>query len=310
MKKARFISLFMLICILLTGCSSTADVGMDTDAVETTEVEPIYYSVLTYSHNSAFATVEYEFSDTESFSAEPAETKEFTILGKTYEVNYNTTYYMQQLYYPEYSYSSSDIPLVNFDHRGYISGIQFSFSEKNGEYKKISRDEAIVKAIEFVNEIMIKEEKFSVDDYEISTVFTPANMGGEYEQYDYYYVCFEKKLGDYLTQDYANVQIRDDGDIMYFSSSCFGMIDKDTDISFDLSQVKRCVEEKLDSIYKNEEKELGIYDVEYEHPNDTYTLIRLKNGTLALDYRVNVKYKNENSKLNAIVYEQIDFIIQ
>ena len=307
MKKIRFFSLFILICVLLTGCSSTADVGTDTDSVETSASEPIYYSVLTYFHNSAFATVEYEFSDTESFSSEPAETKEFTLLGKTYEVIYDQTIYTFQLYYPNHVYSSNDIPSVAFDHRGYISQIKFSPSNESNEAKKISRDEAIEKAVDFIKEIMIKEEKFSIDDYEISTVFNAADGN---ESFEYYQITFQKQVGDYYTQDSASIQVRTNGDITSFSSSCLGMINKDADISFDLSQVKRCVDEKLDSIYKNQENELGICNLEYEHPQTPNTLIRLKNGTLALKYDVRVKYKNETSPFNVIVCEQINFIIQ
>jgi hypothetical protein len=308
MKKIRLFSLFLLVCLLFTGCASVADSDVDTETDEEASPEPIQYSVLTYSHNSAFANVEYEFKDTESFSAEPEETKEFTVLGETYEATYDSTRYFHQNYYPTHLYYDSDKGIsVEFDHRGYIAAINFRPQTEEGPTQKISRDEAMTKAIDLVNEIMVKEEKFSVDDYGIFIELEPKDINGVS---DFYRITFNKRVGEYYTYDYATVRMKDNGEILNFESNCFGMIKKDTEIYFDLEQVKRCVDEKLDSVFKNEEKELGISDVEYTHPQNPNYLIRLKNGTLALNYSVTVKYKDEKSNLNATVSEQISFIVQ
>ncbi len=306
MKILRFIALALLVCLVLVGCVPSVQTDYPADETSTADEENkpsdevISYTAMVIAHKSAVANVEYIITDTESFTATPAEEETVSVNGEEITGVFEKTEYVGWNYFPTKFYTSDDAEFT-VDHRNYLSGFSKAAPVLDGTENTLSRDECTQKAIDFIKDVMVKEEKFTVDDY---VVGVSAAVGFD----NCYNVNFIKLLGEFMTMDRATVTVSVTGEIVAFESSMFGMIKKTAEVEFDLKAVELAVKNKLDLIFERSQKDFT--DITYSDISTSNTLVLLKNGTLALLCSARVHYKDTKSSVNSTIYESIDFIIQ
>lgn len=300
MKK---IIIALLACALLAGCSATPEnadaTGTEnTEKENTTESSETPYIALVLKHNSVLANDEYEEKDTESFTSTPKETVEIVINGETVIGTYADSIYELMNYYPTHYYNSETCSFA-IDYRNVLVSYSVPLPEPSEDTERLTRDECVTKASDFINSVMEKDEDFDLGDYKI---FVTEN--NEMKAYD---IRFVKLIDDHQTNDQALVCVSWYGSIMNYNSTMLGMIDADSEVEFDEALVKIAITNKLNSIYENNKE--GYTDITYQI-SDSMSLILLKNGTLALLCDATVRYTDTNSETNAIISENIQFIIQ
>ncbi len=300
MKK---IIIALLACALLAGCSATPD---NTDMTETentekentTESSETPYIALVIKHNSALANDEYEEKDTEFLTSTPKETIEMMINGETVIGTYSDSMYEQMNFYPTHYYNGDNCHFA-VDYRNVLVSYSASLSDPLEDAERLTRDECVAKASDFINSVMEKDEDFDLGDYKLFV--TEINEMKEYE------IRFVKLIDDHQTNDQAIVYVSWHGSIINYKSTMLGMIDADSEVEFDEALVRIAITNKLNSIYENNKE--GYTDITYQI-SDSMSLILLKNGTLALLCDANVQYTDTNSEINTVISENIQFIIQ
>ena len=310
-KRIALIVLMLTICMAFSSCAveETTDVsttGLITEDEEINWVlrDDLYdysgydidkYSVHVLSScDCTIGPVEYgtwyKFYDKERYAnVAPEEILTVTINGQEYTGFDPWTRNDYRNYFPQHRYSI-EIDGVRsgtfaVDDRGKVIG--FSAPKNQGETTEVcSEEECIDKAKKFIEEIS-GEEKIDWSYYKITASLR--------EDLSEYFIEIKKYIDDFETTERLIVYISLSGRVTRFSSTMFGRIPNDIDLSvFDMETVKMSAYNKLDDAYKY------FIKVRYELAEPIVSV--LWDGTPCLIYETNTFVK---AKEDGVTYGEL-----
>ena len=294
MKKIFLTFLILCMCFMCFSCSED-DIEVryknfplysGFDNIISTEDQ---YEVLLLSGTESTFHVksgEYIIADYEKYSnIVPNETEVITILGETIVGEYDRTIHPSNMYSPSFSYNAENCSFsVNAE--GQLCYLTFTKLDI-AENKELSKDKYLEIATNFIDSLNI------VDVSQYRTNVKKLENGKKC-----YNVSFVKYVGDFETDDYANVYVTYDGKIDYYSASAmFG------DISTDIYTGGINTDKLLTSIgCKLEELCANVKDVYpyIEFKDQKMCLTVLKEGNMGFLYSAGVSMaESENSIISS-----------
>lgn len=315
MKKAVLIILLLAICMAFSSCAvkETSDVtttGFITGDEEINWVlrDDLYdysgYDIDKYtvhvlsSCDCTIGPVEYgtwyKFYDKERYAnVVPEEILTVTINGQEYTGFDPWTRNRNRNYFPQHEYSieTDGVRSGRFvvDDQGKVIG--FSAPKNQEETTEVcTEEECIAKAKKFIEEIS-GEEKIDWSYYKITATLS--------ENASEYFIEIKKYIDGFETMERLIVYVRLSGCVTKFSSTMFGRIPNDIDLSmFDMETIKMSVYNKLDDAYKY------FIKVRYELSDPIVSV--LWDGTPCLIYDTNTFVK---AKEDGVTYGELVSII-
>ena len=262
-KTVLFVLLLVFPVMLCAGCAEK----------QATEQYAPYEALLCDVSDSAAggsAEAGYTFADKEKQdNIRPKRSLVFTLRGAKTNVGLvsSAPEYRAGNYFPEYTYKDSEGNEYMADGNGLLTYYSNTHIPAESGAGPISTKEGEAIAESFVGGI------FDTAEYKRTAVLEEKNGRKRYK------ISYTKYLDGLETADRAEIAIRLDGEVDFYSGFMLNRIPSETDVSgIDLSAAKRSVKQKLDERYENVK---ARYDrIEYDEP--AFQLTVLKNGQKAL----------------------------
>lgn len=297
MKRTTIIlSMFLIIVCVLTGCSNVKNKEPYTDS-NGDAAENELYQVLIYDHSASVASakIEYVFADNEKYDDIVVDDhielsinniSHISLVGK-----YDTSQYRGYNYFPVHRYEDEKGISFEVDDSGLPISCFWGDTSLPGTKK--TKDECIEIARDFLASIV------NINDYDIDIDEDPERGS--------YTVKFTKSIHGLRTTDSATIVVKNDGELYSYSSYMLGRVTEEsisTD-AVDLDKVKRSINNKLTSIYKDAE---NIYSrIEYGEPDIMLTV--MKDGKTGVVCTVDVSCIKTLGEYESRVGEKISFVV-
>lgn len=289
MKHVRFISLFFVAALVLTGCSSATP--KETDGENKDSKNQVLICDFSDSVSEATHEREYEFADHEKFDDRKAQQSlELTVGDTTYTGEYKALDYRGCNYFPVYQYADEAGNRFGVDDHGLlVSYFRGTSADGTGS---MTEEQCLQIAKDFLGKLV------DLSQYDVSAENSTYTNG--------YTFSFTKVIGNVKTADTASVTILPDGSLYSYSSFMLGRIDKNSiQCQPDVESAIASVQEKLDQVYANAKKTYSR--VEYNTPYVELTV--LKDGSPALVCYTDVSCIHTVSGYDVVISERIESVV-
>ena len=305
MKFSKLFIIVSLIASLLIGCCSCQEKKLDQDTDEINNIEnaeKTYEGFNVYlispPTDSAYGVslkTEYELQDKDSFKDyKPQDELTINVRDKNLRlISLNKEEWNSSEFYPVYLYSDGDSGIYRYNPFGKLTGIWWPKNLTSEIGELISDEECIQIAKDIISEYFENSDNFVFESIGWAS-FAPFGN-----------IEFREFVNGIRCSGVITVNMHQDGTVTSVVSSMIGMIPEGTENPFDMEKVEKAAHERLDEILVNVKEHYDEVSLMEEH----YELTMLKNGELAILYRVRFRYYKYYEDVYSMSGDILEFII-